>query len=106
MRHQYESECGRAYIRVNVYDEQDAEIIQVWTAVPARRQGLQRELMRQVLEDADREGLSLLLNVGQGRKEGMSHEELWDWYDRLGFQGLAGNRMERFARVTTEVTSD
>lgn len=100
MKREYESLCGHAYVTVRDWRDGDAEILTVFTDAEHRGRGLMRELMREVLADADREEINLLLTVGAGRrKNGMGAGELYEWYNRLGFNGLAGNRMERPAMV-------
>lgn len=63
--------------------------------VPAnrRRQGYGTALMEQVLEDADREGVTLVLEVDPYGT--MERQALYDWYGRLGFVPTHGKGMER-----------
>lgn len=100
MRRVYQTPCHRAYVLVRDWHDGDAEIQRLHTARRSRRRGLMRGLMREVIEDADREGVCLILTVGEGSATGMSAAQLYDWYNRLGFNGLAGNRMERPAMVS------
>lgn len=54
-----------------------------------RSQGVARALMKQVLEDADAEGQTLVLSVTHQTEEhrgGLSFQQLWDWYSRCGFE--------------------
>jgi GNAT superfamily N-acetyltransferase len=48
-----------------------------------RGKGVARELMRQVLEDADREGVTLTLWINAS--DGLTRNQLKAWYRRLGF---------------------
>lgn len=95
MRHAYVSECGNAHIILRHMAEDDWEVQRVFTTGKSRRQGLQRELWKALLADADAEGVHLLLNVGMGHRQAMSREQLMDWYARMGFNGIMDVRMER-----------
>jgi ribosomal protein S18 acetylase RimI-like enzyme len=101
VKQKYQSADRRCAITVRTYDDEDAEVMNVWTHPLDRGRGLATRLMAEVIADADREGKSLLLNVGPGRKPGqpgLSRDELEEWYDRLGFHiiGITSYvRMER-----------
>lgn len=77
------------------------EVQNVWTAPQVRWTGVQRKLWQAVLADADREGATLLLTVGHGSTAGLDSTALFEWYERLGFHGLAGgiNGTYREARM-------
>lgn len=89
------SRGAAAAVYVKELGDGDYEVQNVVTAPHARREGLQRELWGRILADADAEGAHLLLTVGSGRGErngGMSSAQLYDWYCRLGFHGIAGGK--------------
>jgi GNAT superfamily N-acetyltransferase len=109
---------GHAAIYCKRLGDGDYEIENVVTTPPHRGTGLQRELWKRVLADADREGACLLLTVGSGRgatnqngNRGLTSKELFEWYERLGFHGLMGGpeiaegygrtRMERWPGTYT-----
>lgn len=94
----YHSPCNHAAVYLKALGDGDWEVETVITDSGFRRQGLQREIWARVTADADAEGAHLLLTVGDGGAPwlgALDHRQLWDWYDRLGFYGLAGRRMER-----------
>lgn len=99
MKKHYDSPCGHAGVTVVDYGDGEVEIQTVVTDIGYRRRGVMRALMDEVLADADREGVILLLTVGQGYEAGMSYADLRAWYERLGFDGLGGNRMQRMPGV-------
>lgn len=70
------------------------EIQNVITAKRFRNKGYMRGLMKRVLEDADKEGIILLLTSGVGKDDGsgMTADELVDWYCELGFDAIAPGR--------------
>lgn len=94
MRHLYHDVPGWA--TVNVVDltpffrDTPTFIIQGVEVHPSNRgKGVASRLMKQVLEDADAEGVTLVLSVTHVTEEhrgGLSHQQLWDWYYRLGFR--------------------
>lgn len=45
-------------------------------------------LLKQVLEDADKEGINLFLEISES--DGLSYEQLKDWYERHGFKPWRG----------------
>lgn len=51
--------------------------------VQHRGQGYARQLLKQILDDADREGVIIKLHVSEGG--GLSDEQLTEWYKRHGF---------------------
>lgn len=98
MEESYIAPGGHAAVYTRYLGDGDWEIENVTTTPAHRGEGLQRELWKRVLADADSEGAHLLLTVGSGRgagNKGLDHRQLWRWYERLGFNGLAGTRMER-----------
>lgn len=53
---------------------------------PAHRgKGVARELMREVIEEADKTGTTLFLEIQPSG--GLTYEQLRAWYKRLGFVG-------------------
>lgn len=48
-----------------------------------RGQGIATKLLKEVIADADREGVTLVLEVQA--EGGLSNEELASWYSRYGF---------------------
>jgi hypothetical protein len=57
-----------------------------WDGNPLRGKGIARELMAQILADADAEGAPLYLSIEpDGSPGSLTAEQLRDWYTRLGF---------------------
>jgi GNAT superfamily N-acetyltransferase len=88
----YHHPSGHAAVYCKHLGEGDWEVQSVVTTPDHRGKGLQRELWKRVLADADREGACLLLTVGSGGiyKGALSSEQLFHWYERMGFHGLMG----------------
>lgn len=95
---------AKAGVYLKHLGDNDWEVENVVTIPAERGKGLQRELWRRILADADRTLACLLLTVGSGRGA-MKSVELYEWYVRLGFHGLisvtgddgyTGTRMERW----------
>jgi GNAT superfamily N-acetyltransferase len=91
----YVSPCGNCRITLKDMGDDDWMIVYVNTLKPHRRQGLARQQMARVTADADREEVTLMLDVGDGFAEGMSKRQLIRWYERLGFTQYTGRRMVR-----------
>jgi ribosomal protein S18 acetylase RimI-like enzyme len=89
------------WVRVEKWED-DWEVTNVFTRPNCRGNGLARQLMQQVCADADAEGVSLLLSVGQGREGGPTPDQLFGWYTRLGFHGLAGGSADSYAGARME----
>lgn len=58
--------------------------------VPAknRGQGHARALLKRILDDADREGVALFLEISPS--DGLSYCQLRSWYERHGFRSMRG----------------
>lgn len=95
MKTAYVSPCGNCRITLKDMGDGDWMIVYVNTLKPHRRQGLARQQMARVTADADREEVTLMLDVGDGFAEGMSKRQLIRWYERLGFTQYTGRRMVR-----------
>lgn len=92
MEKAYLHPSGHAAVYCKHLGDEDWEVESVATTPDYRGQGLQRELWKRVLADADSEGACLLLTVGSGgiHRRSLSSEQLFDWYERLGFHGIMG----------------
>jgi N-acetylglutamate synthase-like GNAT family acetyltransferase len=56
-----------------------------------RGRGYGTELLKQVLTDADKEGVILLLSVASDDSDkALSNDQLQDWYERHGFYQIEG----------------
>lgn len=53
-----------------------------------RGQGAGSRLLRDIIADADREGVNLYLSVDADSSGGLSNQQLRDWYMRHGFKPL------------------
>lgn len=95
MKTAYVSPCGNCRITLKNMGDGDWMIVYVTTRREHRRQGLASQQMSRVVADADREEVTLMLDVGDGFAEGMSKRQLIRWYERLGFQQYPGRRMVR-----------
>lgn len=97
MEAMYVTPCRRAVVNLEAWGDGDWYVRDVFTVRPARGEGLMRGLMSTVLKDADAEGVTLFLDVGNGRDsdEGMTQPQLYEWYERLGFTHYGGRRMVR-----------
>jgi predicted GNAT family N-acyltransferase len=58
-----------------------------------RGQGHARELMRQIIKDADRENVTLTLGISPS--DGLTFEQLRQWYERRGFKRVRLNEYDR-----------
>lgn len=97
-----------AFAHVLDWGGDEADVQTVFVRVGHRLRGHGRELMREILADADAEQKVLLLTSGIGREGALSTEELVAWYARLGFDVLApdaggATRMQRAPRVPAAV---
>jgi len=78
------------------------ELTPNWTItrinVPAkhRGQGYGSKLLRQILEEADAEGVTLQLEISPS--DGLNYGQLWDWYKRHGFMRHESGYMRRRPR--------
>lgn len=95
MKTHYVSPCGHCRVTLKDMGDDDWFIVYVNTRRQERRQGLARQQMSRVMADADREEVTLMLDVGDGFAEGMSKRQLIAWYERLGFTHYTGRRMVR-----------
>jgi GNAT superfamily N-acetyltransferase len=83
------------------------ELVRVWTDVEARKQGFATELVRSICDDADIEGIVLMLNpkpFASAIKEmvGGDKVERWKglekWYERFGFRVIQRKPIVLMAR--------
>lgn len=74
------------------------EVVRVWTDPEARKQGYATELMKSITEDADIEGVVLILTPRTfGKTAGL--EDLAKWYARFGFQTIQTTPVKLMARM-------
>lgn len=86
MRELYADEHLEAFAQLSLRPNGFWKIEKLFVPVPFRGQGVARELMKRILEDADREGvyLSIWLEDPRGM---MSINQLEKWFKRMGFRG-------------------
>lgn len=51
-----------------------------------RGQGVANELMRDIMSEASKNGIGLILEVASRNDGGLDNEGLYEWYSRLGFE--------------------
>jgi GNAT superfamily N-acetyltransferase len=74
------------------------EVVRVWTDPEARRQGYATELLKSIVQDADIEGVVLILTPRTfGRSAGL--EELTSWYERFDFSTIQTQPVKLMARM-------
>jgi GNAT superfamily N-acetyltransferase len=74
------------------------EVVRVWTDPQARRQGYATELVKSIVQDADIEGVVLILTPRTfGRSAGL--EDLAKWYERFGFAVIQKKPIVLMARM-------
>jgi GNAT superfamily N-acetyltransferase len=74
------------------------EVVRVWTDPEARRQGYATELVKSIVQDADIEGVVLILTPRTfGRSAGL--EDLAKWYERFGFAVIQKKPIVLMARM-------
>lgn len=74
------------------------EVVRVWTDPEARRQGYATELMKSIVQDADIEGVVLILTPRPfGKSAGL--EKLAKWYERFGFSTIQKQPIVLMARM-------
>lgn len=85
MRHMYIEEVGiiPAVADLSMVDEQTWELNRVNVPAVSRGVGHGSRLLRRVLDDADREGVTLVLNVYPSGS--LDYDALVSWYGRNGF---------------------
>ena len=66
-----------------------------------RRRGIAGRLLHRVTADADREGVTLYLDIAPSDVEGMDADQLRAWYGRHGFTSRPGH-MWRAPRQTEQ----
>src|SRR6059058_2728528 len=72
--------------------ETGALITRIEVHEPFRGKGYASEMMKEVIKDADEQGVILFLTVDSDGT-GLGNLELRRWYFRLGFQRFAGTEM-------------
>lgn len=101
MRDVYSAYPIRAHAYLMPYTADDTGKTWLFTGIDVahneRGKGVARDLMRVVLDDADREGVTLILSV-EPDGTGLSFEQLKSWYTRLGFEEISDGTMERYPR--------
>jgi GNAT superfamily N-acetyltransferase len=73
------------------------ELVRVWTDVEGRKQGFATELLKSITQDADIEGVVLMLNPKPFGTAGLV--ELQAWYERFGFQVIQRKPVVLMARM-------
>ncbi len=76
---------GLAVVDLVEYDDQGYIITRVNVPQSHRGKGIARELMAEVIAEADRTGTTLFLEIQPS--DGLNYEQLRSWYRRLGFEG-------------------
>jgi ribosomal protein S18 acetylase RimI-like enzyme len=93
VKEEYRTPNGEGWAFVQIYVEDgEAEVTNVRVREGCRGKGWGANLMKQIIEDADREGVVLLLTSGLGYDTGLRARELVAWYVRLGFDAIAVGR--------------
>ena len=69
-----------SFISDNLY-----EINRIKVPHEYRGRGIARKLMKSLMDDADRHGMTLQLWINCYNDGGLSHDQLAAWYERLGF---------------------
>jgi GNAT superfamily N-acetyltransferase len=69
----------------------------VWTDPEARKQGFATELLKSIVDDADIEGVVLMLNPKPFGRVGL--ENLAPWYERFGFMTIQRKPVVLMARM-------
>lgn len=95
MKTAYVSPCGHCRVTLKDMGDGDWFIAYVTTHRDHRRHGLANQQMSRVMADADREEVTLMLDVGDGYADAMSKRQLIRWYERMGFTHYTGRRMVR-----------
>ena len=73
------------------------ELVRVWTDPEHRKQGYATELLKSIIEDADIEGVVLMLNPKTFGRVGL--EALAPWYERFGFMTIQKKPVQLMARM-------
>jgi GNAT superfamily N-acetyltransferase len=73
------------------------ELVRVWTDPDARKHGFATELVKSICDDADIEGVVLMLSPKTFGAVGMT--ELQAWYERFGFQVIQRKPIVLMARM-------
>jgi len=74
------------------------EVVRVWTDPEARGQGFATELLKSITEDADIEGVVLILTPRIfGKTAGL--QDLAKWYERFGFSTIQRSPVVLMARM-------
>lgn len=88
MKHCYSRIGGNASATVIHFDDGDhALLTSIKVQQAFRREGHGTALLEDVCADADREGVTLILNVESYMDGGLDDMQLWTWYERFGFRG-------------------
>lgn len=69
-------------------DDQMAMVTRIKVPPKMRGLGHARRLMAKLLQDADEEGVALVLAV-EAYDGGLTNEQLIDWYQRMGFEWIS-----------------
>lgn len=73
-------------------DDNIAIVTRIIVPKGRRGHGYASKLMEKVLNDADEEGCMLVLAV-ESYDDGLTNEQLADWYERLGFKWMKANQL-------------
>jgi ribosomal protein S18 acetylase RimI-like enzyme len=81
---------SRAACTADLCDYYDEGLIltRINTLPHCRGKGFARTLMREITADADREGITLYLEINASGD--MSYDQLAAWYERNGFEDIGG----------------
>lgn len=86
----YNMEHGATVDLIKSSDSSLVIITRIMVTAQQRGKGYARELMERVIEDADEEGVLLMLSV-EADPGGLDEKTLKAWYTRLGFEILPGS---------------
>lgn len=77
-------------------------VVGVFVPEHKRGEGLATALMREVCVEADREGISLILEPKQSSATGLTDGQLEGWYERLGFQRFQDHPVVLMVRTSAK----
>lgn len=80
------------------YNDRTSIVTGLQVANELRGQGNGSKLLKLITDDADTEGIVLLLGVEPDASLGLSYDDLTAWYKRKGFRPVRGNAMQRQPR--------
>jgi GNAT superfamily N-acetyltransferase len=97
-QHYYNEHASAEIVRPNVPASLTGvlELVRLRTDPEARKQGYATELMKDILNDADVEGVVLILSPKTFGQVGL--EDLAPWYERFGFMTIQKKPLHLMAR--------